>query len=375
MLAATAALVRKDLVQSARNPGFFIIGIMLPVFFTLLYSFIVQAATTNPIYITKESEGPATERLVRIMEQQSSADGKAWRVVTTDPQRAERAFDSGEAMGIVRIPETFEQDVRAGEATVGLGVYNINSDISKNLRLRLTNAMMSFQGEVDPQHQVDVRETPHWDEEMGFAGYMGASLLMFALIYGGMVNTGNLIAREWEEGTAKNVVLSPKGFWPLVFGKWMATLLQSLVTMVLVLLTLRFALPYPIGNLGPGTWLPIVMLFFYGAALGALLGVLLRRSLPLVPIAAVVSLVHFLLVGLESYMRGYAHFGFVEWLWYGVRWWPVGPVTDQIRFNAEGISPVYGVDHYMLWMVGIVVALTVGAVAVLRRKLTFAQGQ
>ncbi|OZM83080.1 ABC transporter permease [Pseudonocardia sp. MH-G8] len=375
MITAAGALVRKDLVQSFRNPGFLIIGIVLPVFFTLLYSFIVQAATTNPLYVAKAAEGPATERLMRILTAQSSEDGKAWKLVTADPQVAERSFENGEAMGIVRIPSTFEEDVRAGDARVGLGVYNINSDITKNLQLRLTGALMQFKGEVDPTHQVQVQESPRWEQEMGFASYMGASLVMFSLIYGGMVNTGNLIAREWEEGTAKAVVLSPKGFWPLVLGKWTATFLQSLVTMALVLLTLQFTLPYPVSALGPGTWGPIVVLFFYGVALGALLGVTLRRSLPLVPIAAVVALIHFLLVGLESYMRGYAHSGLLEWLWYAVRWWPVGAVTDHIRYSAEGIEPVYGMQGYMWWMVLLVVLLTAAALAVLRRKLTFAQGQ
>jgi hypothetical protein len=95
----------------------------------------------------------------------------------------------------------------------------------------------------------------------------------------------------------------------------------------------------------------------------------------LVPVAAVLTLLHFLLVGFESYMRGYAHGGLVDVLWQSTRWWPVAAVTDQIRFAVEGLRPVQTIPQYMLWMAVLVVVLTAAAVRVLRTRLRFTQGQ
>lgn len=212
---------------------------------------------------------------------------------------------------------------------------------------------------------------------MSFTRYMGASLLMFAILYASMVNTGSLVAREWEDRTAKAVVLSPRGLWPLIAGKWVAAFVQTFLTMIFVALTLWLTLDYPVLGLGPQSWIPLLLLFLYGSALGVLLGVTLRRSLPLVPIAAVLAVVHFLVVGFESYMRGYAHGGFVEFLWQLARFWPVSGTIDQIRFTVEGLEPFYidSQQHHLLWLTAVIVALVSAAVTVLRKRLRFAQGQ
>lgn len=375
MLTATRALVSKDLLVSRRNPVYFILGVLVPLMFVMLYAFIVQTATTAPIGFAVESQGPHTDKFMSIIRGMHSQDGDSWEIRTTDPDTARKLYENGETVGVITIPASFESDVDKGTAQTKIVTDNINSDITKNLNLRMQDAIKTMQLDTDPQHVVAIDEQSRWAEDMSFTRYMGASLLMFAILYASMVNTGSLIAREWEDRTAKSLVLSPRGWWPMVVGKWVTSFIQTAITMVLVGTVLWLTLDYPIGKLGPGSWGPLLLFFLYGSALGVLLGVALRRSLPLVPIAAVLTLVHFLVFGFESYMRGYAHDGLVEFLWWCARFWPVSPAIDQIRFTVEGLEPFYTQGHYLVWLSALVVVLMGFAITVLRKRLRFTQGQ
>ncbi|WP_019548491.1 ABC transporter permease [Streptomyces sulphureus] len=375
MFKATRALVAKDLLVSRRNPVFFLLGVVVPLMFVLLYAFIVGAATTAPIGFAVESQGPQTQKFMQTIRSMQSEDGDAWEIRTTDPDEARKLYESGETVGVITIPASFESDMEKGRAKTEVLTRNINSDITKNLNLRMQDAIGMVQQAEDSDHLVAVKEQNRWSTDMSFTRYMGASLLMFAILYASMVNTGTLIAREWEERTAKTLVLSPKGWWPLVIGKWLTAFIQTAITMVLVGGVLWLALDYPVHRLGPGSWGPLLLFFLYGSALGVLLGVALRRSLPLVPIAAVVTLVHFLVFGFESYMRGYAHEGLVEFLWWCARFWPVSSAIDQIRYAVEGLEPYYSQSHYLLWLSAVIVALVGAAIAVLRKRIRFTQGQ
>ncbi|MBZ4016042.1 ABC transporter permease [Streptomyces purpurogeneiscleroticus] len=377
MLTAVRAIVAKDLLISRRSPTYFALSVVVPVMFVLLYAFIVQTATTAPIGFAVKSHGPHTQQFMSAIKDMKSEDGDAWEIRTTDPAEAKAMYDSGETIGMVVLPPTFEADVTAGKAHIDIVSDNINSDITKNLQLRVDTAIGAVQKSIDPEHTVGVKAVDRWASPMSFTRYMGASLLMFAILYASMVNTGSLVAREWEDRTAKAVVLSPRGLAPLIAGKWTAAFVQTCMTMVLVGLTLWLTLDYPLTRLGPGSWAPLLLMFLYGSALGVLLGVTLRRSLPLVPIAAVLAVVHFLVVGFESYMRGYAHAGLVEFLWQIARYWPVSGAIDQIRFTVEGQQPFYigSQTHYLLWLSAVIIVLIGAATYVLRKRLRFAQGQ
>ncbi|MEV4497602.1 ABC transporter permease [Micromonospora arborensis] len=375
MFRAIRALVRKDLVMTLRSPVFLVISILVPALFALLYSLIVQAATTVPIVVARDSQGVYSDQFMQIMRSMKSEDGKAWLIKTEDPERAAEMYRDGDTIGLVRIPAGFDTAAAAGRAEVNLELENINSDITKNFELRIEHIIREMSVASSPSAAVVIQENPRFSKDMSFQRYMGTGLLMFTILYAAMVNTGNLVAREWEDRTAKGIVLAPRSFTPFIVGKWAVTSVQTLLSTALVAGTLALTLDYPLSRLGPGTWLPMLALFFYGAALGMLLGVALRRSLPVVPLAAVLTLVHFLLCGFESYLRGYAHGGLVEALWLSTRYWPVASMTDQIRAAMEGLPLVATLPGAAGWMAALVAVLVTSSVWFLRSRLTFTQGQ
>lgn len=378
MWSSIRAMVRKDLTISLRNPAFVIITVIVPLVFVSLYALLVTVSTTQPVAVAQEGEGPHASRLVEVLRTMHNADGELFEIRTTDPAEAEEMFRAGEVGAVLTVPAAFDRRVAAGDPVeVPLRVFNINADGTKNFELRAEHAVRQFTAETAGPGEValtSVTERSRFANDMRTSDYLGTALLMFAVLYASMVNTGTLVAREWEERTAKPLVLSPVGTTPFLAGKWLAAGVQTLVSLVLVLATLYLLLGFPVFSLGPGSWLGLLLLFGYGSALGSLLGVALRRSLPLVPLCVVVAITHFFVNGYESYMRGFAHGGAVEWLWRITEWWPVAGLTQQLRLDATGLGGGEAWAAHGGTALLAVLLITLAAVR-MRRQLRFTQGQ
>jgi len=136
----------------------------------------------------------------------------------------------------------------AGSAQVELRLNNINSDYSKNLRLRLDAAVRSLDDELTGP-VVTVRETRRFPRDPTMLGYISTSLLLFGCLYAAMVGAGLQVASEWNDRTVKNLLLAPLGRGALVAGKAVAGLGQSLASVALVLLVLVVGFGFrPAGN-------------------------------------------------------------------------------------------------------------------------------
>lgn len=375
MIRAMVHFIMKDGKLSLRNPLFLIISVALPLVFVSLYSMVIQVSATNPVVIARESYGIHSDRFLHILRTMGSVDGPYFRIETEDHVQAFKRYELGKAAAVIHIPKDFDRRVDAGEQVeIGLHVVNMNSDGTKNFQLRLEHAIYDYQRTFYPAENITFQEHRAFEQDLSIKRYLGSGLLMFTVIYAAMVITGTLIAREWEDKTVKLLLLSPRGFPPFVAGKWMSALLQTVLITGAVLLVLYIILGYPAERLGLPAIISLLAFYVYGASIGTLLGVTLQKSLLVVPVSAIMSIGHFLLCGYESYIRGFAHSGFLKWAWEFASWLPISGLTDQIRFSMVGIGESWNTAA-LAWMLLLVAALTAWAILHLKRKLTFAQGQ
>src|SRR5690625_1108098 len=170
--------------------------------------------------------------------------------MTLDPDKAYHMYQNGEDPALVEIPENFDQQLEQGEeAKVKLYVNNINSDGTKNFQLRLSHALYQFQESRDSASNIGITEEySTFEKDISMKFYVSIGLLMFAVIYSGMVNTGTLLTREWEERTSKEISLSPNGFAPLLVAKAATALLLTTVTTIFVMILMSFMLKFPIAD-------------------------------------------------------------------------------------------------------------------------------
>ncbi len=303
--AAIGAIVVKDWTRFFRQPFFMAISVIIPLVFIFFYSLVVPVSATNPIMIADEDRTAASAQFIDAMRDIRSVEAPYYEIITTDALTTRQAFDDQTALAMVVIPEGFANDVTAGDARVELHLNNINSDYSKNLRLRLDYATRLVNDQLAGP-VVQVRETSWLPTDPTMLGYISTSLLLFGVLYASMVNTGLNVASEWNDRTVKNLLLAPVGRGALVTGKVLSGLGQSVPSILLVLLVLIFGFGFqPRGN--PFLMAGIVILtMLLGSGIGVLVGVLSKKTLAVTSGLITVAILLFLVSGNEDSMRGLA---------------------------------------------------------------------
>ncbi|GGB48038.1 hypothetical protein GCM10011409_26960 [Lentibacillus populi] len=333
MFQAIKGMMKKDLKISFRNPSMLILSIIVPIVFIFLYSLISQLSTTNPVVIAQHSDDTASKELTTIMEEMAIEDGPYYEIRSLNPDEAFQMYQNGEVPALVEIPENFDQQLEQGEeAKVKLYVNNMNSDGTKNFQLRLSHALYQFQESRDSASNIGITEEySTFEKDISMKFYVSIGLLMFAVIYSGMVNTGTLLTREWEERTSKEISLSPNGFVPLLVAKAATALLLTTVTTIFVMILMSFTLNFPITDVSFAIIGWLFILFLIGASLGAFTAVTIKKSLPVITLSAVLGISLYLLSGNESSIRGFAYGGPIELIWRIASYLPMSYITDTMR--------------------------------------------
>lgn len=376
MFQAIRAIFTKDMKTTMRNPALLILSIIVPVVFVFLYSLITQLSATNPVVIARDSKGPASDKLLYILKNMESVDGKYFVIKTEDPKSAFEQYDNGKAAALIHIPPHFDQEILKGTAPeVRLLVHNLNSDGTKNFQLRLSHALYLFQNELNTGRQIKiVEEYSKFPRDVTMKLYISIGLLMFSVVYSSMVNTGILIVREWEERTGKEISLTSVGFSPFILGKWITALILTCISTILVLLVMSFTLKFPIWEMKPVIGLWIFLLFLFGASLGAIVGVYLRKSMPLITTSAVTGIFLYLICGNESSIRGFAYGGLIEVLWRSSQYIPISYIAENMRSTFLDAQAAYTYNG-LFSALGLIALFSTLAVHRLKRNLHYTQGQ
>lgn len=299
------AIAVKDWTRFARQPFLMVISVVIPLVFIFFYSLIVPVSNTNPIMIADRDQGPAARHLISTLEDLHSEEGPYFDILTTDPARADAAFSERSSLATIVIPEGFSAAVDRGEAQVELRLNNINSDYSKNLRLRLDRAVRLMNDHLTAP-AVIVEETRWLPRDPTMIGYISTSLLLFGCLYAGMINTGLAVAAEWNDRTVKTLLLAPVRRGTLVLGKVITGLGQSLVSVALVLLVLVLGFGFtPTGNLAAMAGI-VAATMLMGAGIGAAFGVASKKTLAASSLLIALAILFFLVSGNEESMRGLA---------------------------------------------------------------------
>lgn len=299
------AIALKDWTRFLRQPFLMVISVVIPLVFIFFYSLIVPVSNNNPIMVADEDQGVAAHQLIEVMTTIQSEEGPYYDIVTTDAEQALTAFDEGRALAVIVIPAGFTAATAAGDATVELRLNNINSDYSKNLRLRLDLAVRTMNDDLSGE-VIGVDETRWLPTDPTMLGYISTSLLLFGCLYAAMVNTGLHVASEWNDRTVKNILLAPVSRGSLVAGKVLAGLGQSLASVALVLLVLVVGFHFaPTGNLIAMAGI-VAATMLMGAGIGAAFGVASKKTLAAASALIALAIVFFLVSGNEESMRGLA---------------------------------------------------------------------
>ncbi len=211
---------------------------------------------------------------------------------------AKQQVAQGNFVAMIVIPPGFSQSVLDGK-TVPVTVFidNINTDMTSDIQRAMPSAILSFGEQLKVEGlNASVAEADTYPHDTSFIDYMVASALVLdALIIAGTLSALS-VAEEFESKTAKLLAVSP--VHPLVplIGRVMATALVSAgalaITVFVALAGYGISPVYPLQM--AAVLLFCVVIF---SCIGAALGAVLKRTLPVALLVLGIALPLFLYSG------------------------------------------------------------------------------
>lgn len=361
-LAVVWACAVKDIQSALTERVFTIVSLLLPLNFLLLFLLFVLTGGQAPIAVVMADHGPYARQFLTALERAHSF------IITpaggTSAAHARELIESGQIVGVITIPATFDADLRAGRPiALPVTINNLDVDFTNDIRRAVPLTITRFYAEAFPNqvvvqaHEVDVQA-----RDTGYVPYLAVSILVLGLMIGGLFQAGSSAAREYETGTVKELLLSPASRWAIEAGKVLGAAIMNLASAGLVLAVIVLLL-----GVWPAHWGEVIgyslLLIVIFVALGTLLGTLARRRQVVIPLAAGLALPIFFLSGA---------FGPVEWgtpaIQVLARVFPTyyGIAALQHAFHGYATTPISPVLNTLILVGFAALAVAVSALALRR---------
>jgi ABC-2 type transport system permease protein len=197
----------------------------------------------------------------------------------TDRAEALRELNATNVRAVVTIPQNFTIDLDAGHANVSVALDGSNADVarlvSSGIRTFFSEYYKSF---FNLTHGVAYSDPITVNEEISITGQIIGykenivpGMLCYPLLFSSMVFSTGAIVYEREKGTLKKIRASPIHPLNVLFGKTLATLFQTAIS-ILIMVVLAYVLLAPKLNWNPALLAPIM---FLGSMNGIALGLLI----------------------------------------------------------------------------------------------------
>jgi ABC-type transport system involved in multi-copper enzyme maturation permease subunit len=263
-------------------------GALRPILFLAVMSLLALSGGLDPAAVVMNDTGPYAQQFYTAL-----ASAHSFQLQKAGAQEAHDLLESGKILAVVTIPADFDSAMRQGQAVeMPLQIDNIESDLTQDIQRALPLSITLFYGKAFP-HVVTVTAQEHdlQAQDTGFISYLMVAVLVLALMAAGLMQAGGPAAREWENATIKELLLSPASRSAIVLGKILGALVVSLlsaaVTLALIILVVGVWPAHFWEMIGVTL---LTMLSFI--ALGILLSALIKeyRALTLVVFASVLPL-------------------------------------------------------------------------------------
>ena len=287
------ACARKDFRVALTDRLFTILGLFVPANVLIMMILFVLAGSKAPTAVVMQDNGPYAQAFTQAMSQAHS-----FSLRVSPAAEASRLMAAGQIVAVVTVPPDFDARIRQDQPVqVGVEINNLNTDFTNDIRRAIPLSITSFYAKAFPDRvTVTTKETDLYPHDTDYIPYLAVSILVIALMMGGTLQAGMASAREWENETFKELLLSPASRLAIMLGKMLGALLVGLGSTVIVLVVLVLFL-----GVVPDHWLEVggftflTLLIFN--SLGTLLGTLIKQRMPVIALTMGISLPLFFLSG------------------------------------------------------------------------------
>lgn len=287
------ACIKKDIRSALTERIFLVVSIFMPLNILIMMSLFVLAGSHAPTAVVMHDTGPYAQAFYRAMD---SAHSFSLRIASATD--AENLITEGKIVAVVTIPPDFDARIQAREPVqVGVQINNLNTDFTNDIRRAIPLSITSFYARAFPNLvTITPRESDWYTHDTDYIPYLSVSILVISLMVGGLLQSGTSTAKEWENGTMKELLLSPASRWAMLVGKMLAAILLNLGAVILVVAVVIVGVGVWPVHWGEMVWVTLLTLLIF-IALGTLLGTLIKRWQPVTALAFGLSVPMFFMSG------------------------------------------------------------------------------
>lgn len=245
MRAQIAAEIKKSIQYWKKHKMIALVSVFPPLLICLLFVGVFNTTGIVNLVVVNNDAGnsPWTEKFLDVMEVRTGTI-PYFTLVSTDEKTAENMFEMHKTFAVLTIPEGFGQSIENEQPlSVTVKFTAAHEDIAKNVRLGMEARIYDFVKLYDLD--TGLRPGIVVDENLQNgplprSSYMMAGILIWTMVFFGLLIGGALGANEKEGGTKTYISMASNGETASLIGKWAAAVIISGI--MLIVLTLCYML-------------------------------------------------------------------------------------------------------------------------------------
>src|SRR5579872_4977561 len=270
------ACMKKDIKTALTERAFTIIGVFVPLNVLILLSLFVLGGGHAPTAVVMNDTGPYAQQFYTAMDHAHS-----FSLQKASASQAEQLIQEGHIVAVVTIPANFDTQVRQNQPVqVGVQINNLNTDFTNDIRRAVPLSITSFYAKAYPNVvTITPNEIDLHAQDTDYIPYLTVSILVIGLVLAGILQSGTAAAREYENETIKELLLSPARRWAVILGKILGAFVMSIASVIVVLCVLIFVIRVWPAHWGEVIGVTLLCLVIF-IAWGTLLGTLIKQRQP-----------------------------------------------------------------------------------------------
>lgn len=226
----------RNIKIATRQKQLLVAPIVLPIVIMIFTALVMGASGDQwPIAMVNKSNSNEAKQLEYSIESSHSNISKYYNIIENDEEKSKELVQNGNVqLGIV-IPENF-----AHTNTIYTQTFNVNTDMMKNVRLRLENSIINNSEENNKLIIKPVLKLKK-SEDVWRASFISGSCFLLSLFFGACITGANLFAFDRENRTRKEIILTPLNLNSTGIGIVLSSLVITIVTSLPTLLIAIYA--------------------------------------------------------------------------------------------------------------------------------------
>ncbi|HXR65130.1 MAG TPA: ABC transporter permease [Ktedonobacteraceae bacterium] len=270
-------------------------ALLMPLTYVLVVWLGAAAVGESPVALVLEDQGPIAQQVA-----QSLQDAQVFRLSLVNAATAHHLYNNLEVAAIVTIPAAFDEQVTLGmRAPIVVQANNLNLDLTNDLRRAVPDAISVYYAKTVPNPlDISINEQNLRSQDIDVEQFAIIPMISLLLLAHALISSGIATAREWEDQSIKELLLSPVSRAAIILGKVLAGFLSTF-GLGLVLFTLGYVLgwTHPEGWYLGNALLTIALMSLFASGLGIAVGSALRRVQSVTSLATTFSVWLFFLSG------------------------------------------------------------------------------